>query len=75
MAKIKITNFDKQSKNLSKEPGVFAIEVEELSDEQASLVVGGKGTGGTGSWPDKKYSANGGTGSWDDNELLTLNFV
>ena len=73
MAKIKITNFDKQSKNLSKEPGVFAIEVEELSDEQASLVVGGKGTGGIGTggigrWPDKIYSANGGTSGWDDNE-------
>ncbi len=75
MAKIKITNLDKQAKNLSKEPGVFAIEVEELSDEQASLVVGGKGTGGNSGWVDRIYSANGGSAGWDDNQRLTLNFV
>jgi hypothetical protein len=43
MAKIKITNLENQAKNLSKEQVLFVtgIEVEELSSEQSSLVVGG----------------------------------
>ncbi|MBN4003569.1 hypothetical protein [Nostoc sp. LPT] len=73
MAKIKITNLDNQAKNYRKEQVLFVtgIEVEELSSEQSSLVVGGHGGGGwsgvvaehgTGGW--SGVVAEHGTGGW-----------